>query len=373
MRFDLKYLNRFKVPIFVFLFGFGNLAQAQIDSKFESAFVRFTPSYKLTESNCVKDIPKARTQDAIGMCVAFSAAAMMEMNICKNKRKANPNFKCEDLKDNERPSAIAVGNLTEDTDKMEAAGLDVSDLNSFKKIREGGFAGDVLLLVSNNFTAVGSEACAPFTKFVTEFWDDNDKQEAAVLDLRKKVNSIIDKGGASQKECTEVANQIKAKFPNLGTVEQISRALSEKSFAEFLYKVSLPENCKTDLSKMVGTHYQKDISYFPMDKAESEKTNFENTYTRMKKIVANDHAMVVDGICMDKKPPEKKKDCVDLHTTVVTCTGTMCDQNGKCFEAVRVLNSWGEKWQKENSDGWVVAKEFLNRTYYSTGAFVWIK
>ena len=82
----------------------------------------------------------------------------------------------------------------------------------------------------------------------------------------------------------------------------------------------------------------------------------------------------LSGICLDEVEVVKDfKNCQNRHSVVITGYTEMCNKKNKCYRAFKVHNSWGEDWQKENSDGWVLADELLKKTSLEQGAITYIK
>ncbi|VFS56335.1 Uncharacterised protein [Raoultella planticola] len=51
---------------------------------------------------------------------------------------------------------------------------------------------------------------------------------------------------------------------------------------------------------------------------------------------------------------------------------TLCDKKNQCLDVLKVINSWGDSWQKEVNDGWVQAKPLLDSTHYAEYMMGWL-
>ncbi|MGG1928988.1 hypothetical protein ABFY58_23680 [Enterobacter soli] len=89
----------------------------------------------------------------------------------------------------------------------------------------------------------------------------------------------------------------------------------------------------------------------------------------IKSVLNDGRPIALSGICMDKKM--RGKSCNNAHAVVISGFKTLCDKNNHCLDVLKVVNSWGDAWQRENNDGWLEAKPLLDSTRYQTATLTW--
>ncbi len=327
----------------------------------------------------VTNMPRVRTQDTIGICYAFVASTLIDQANCVQKNVSD----CSAVSDNDKVSPLDMSRYSQKLDDN----ADESDRFNYEGLSDGG--SEVLALYNAAFRAqsIVRESCAPFDQVVGRLQDPHEAQQAE-LAMWKKFKDSYDAFKTKQKGCaqcalefaTATANDIKQNYNIKASNEEILKAFSEDTYGKFLDKLLVPDAC-WDFKNQTSLKGNWKLGLYP---DAGKKSNYDSTIDKIKEVLGKKHPLSI-GFCT--QTPLKAKsmsDCGDQskkgdmavgegHSVVIKGYRRVCNSANKCYDAVQVQNSWGQSWQDANDDGWVNAKDLLDRSFYEQQSISWLE
>ena len=364
--------------IFLILLLSCSYTNAQQVFGFNAVPAEFT---KVTDQLIVKNMPEIRSQDSIGICYAFSAAAILEHSLCKEN---GVDCKSEQAVSNYRASTLALCKYATDS-----TAFDASNANAYpKKISNIRTFGADIIQNTLRIGKVSKESCAPFDKFVSK--ERNSKAQAAMEDaIWSQFKRSYEQFHAQFKGCEECAlkdiaaqkhaEDMIQKFSLKATNEEVLKSFASNSYEEFLYRVLVPVECTSKPSNRITVLKQnRNLKRWPNEATTSP--DYGQAIQKIKENLSRDRPVMVDSFCTLKKiTPE----CAHFspngveagsHSFVISGYRKICNSAGdQCYDSVKVHNSWGQTWQDANNDGWVDAKTLIERTQFQYGSLAWIE
>ena len=147
-----------------------------------------------------------------------------------------------------------------------------------------------------------------------------------------------------------------------------------------LEKLAVSEKCDEDWQNQLSTGSGMDKPRFWPENDYGEKhgkPTYKQTITQIKDVVVTKKRPILLTFCAVMKPEFRStKQCSDAgfgHALVIEGYRQMCDRKGTCVDSLKVRNSWGDNWQKENNDGWVDAKTLVDATFYDQQPLTWLE
>ncbi|UOF00834.1 C1 family peptidase [Bdellovibrio reynosensis] len=209
-----------------------------------------------------------------------------------------------------------------------------------------------------------AESCYPFDGVVNKHGDDPKVSDAVLKRLRDLYQTNKKKTeGEACLECISKAAQEDLKSNT--NFSDIKRALSKGTFEEFLYYLTLGTDQISACSDLVEIDPPAKFKFYP-DKNKSASP--KETIDKIREVLQEGYPLALDGIC----PIKINGECKGLHSLVITGYREQCTKdNSQCRQVVRVQNSWGEEWQRENNDGWVDAETLLGKDNIEEGGLSW--
>jgi hypothetical protein len=310
----------------------------------------------------VSNMPPVKSQDGVGLCYSFTATNLLE------------NFRCNELKldCNDKSQQISILDTASFYDpKME-------NLNS-RKIKEIAATRDILLNINKFKPKLAKEECVSFSFLVYEI---SSNQRILSSNEKNGWNYLVQawthfreqKQYNSENLLACTANNIKNELLNLSTSKnQIIDALKTASNLEqFLFKTILPSECLLD----------KNLLYIP-DFEVKHATAFSDTPTELEqfkeqlKFEIGHNIPVEITICntelVNNKCPHGRN-----HSVVLNGIKQACEPNFKgCKTMVKIQNSFGQRWQELNNDGWADLETIINANIATSpigmASFIWIQ
>lgn len=331
----------------------------------------------------ITNMPKVRSQDSFGICYAFAASVLYDEANCVRNQVAD----CSAVSDENRVSAVDMARFSVNL----SGGQDARDKYNYEELREGGSAALALynsLGVQHN----ASESCAPFDHLVANADSPNQAQKIE-LAMWKRFQDIYEAVQNKSKECgscgleyaTAKSQELKDQFNLKTSNQEILQAFAQETFGKFLDRLLVPEECwefKKGLSLLGGWGVQT----YPKP---GQKSDYNQMLAMIKKNLANKRPMAFAFCTQEPLGVKNMKACNEArngsgsitgfgHEVVIKGYRRVCKVDaGKttrdCYDAVQVQNSWGQSWQNQNDDGWVDAKELLDRSFYETQTLTWLE
>lgn len=334
-----------------------------------SSFATVSSNYSLdpnTQVLEVSNMPRARNQGPLGICYAISSRAIVQRMYCQRQK---PSLDCKNLSKKQElsPLAMVAWGISSDH-SMVSDSSNHSNLTLFK----GGGGLNALGQAVDSNRAIGfygsAESCYPYDQFVSKYMGDR-KATMADEEIVKAVFGELEQfynkyrakaatGAAYCEDCamSEFDMNFQGKLFLSPTIETLNKAFKNSdTFPKFLYRIFLRE-CHDRI---------KIIDPAPIFESIPEKlieggfnkspVSYSKLMNKIKELLKEDLPLVAEGFCGGFKDGK----CLGEHSLVVYGYKKMCKADGGCRELLKVQNTHGERWQKENGDGWVVAKILL--------------
>ena len=316
-----------------------------------SAYEKKLLNYSNHESEyniSLENMPPIENQKNLGFCYAFSARTLLEQYHCKELA-----MNCNSLVDKDKFSV-----------------LDIASYNFYSPeyLNEGGRIDKVFKSIKrlSSHQKISSEECASYSKL--------DYSYSTGIIAGKKTRASItyktSKGGweylksqylkyknASYNKQEELLDdtQINLRL-ELDNAQLLEAFTTTKGIQSFYFKSLIPEHCRDNSYSRDVLDYK--IGKFPQDK-EDKPSHLELT-TKMYQLLKNNTAFNVSFCAIKTMNAQTGKlDCT-YHGAVIKGIKKVCSKSGFCELMVQFHNSYGEKWQKKYSDGWVRLNPLLD-------------
>lgn len=305
---------------------------------------------RVTENVEVPNMPPVRSQDALGICGPFTATTLAQHHLCQKN-----GWDCKNLRPEQQISD--AGMALASYDRVEKS----RDFTEAIPWTRAIFSAEQAPIITNK--------CAPFDQIVNQ---SSDPFEAARLQqemwdrierARREVNREL-----YENECGECGRSIaiaamanEEKLGSLKLKQKVEleklRAFTLETKSQAVKQLLVPEEChtkdtlpKTEFPR-ITTFPEKETSY-----AESVRQAKEWFKTKKSPLVFN------VGFPKECNPGDPPHECISAHQFVIAGYRKACAPDGECVEMFKVHNSWGQKWQDMNNDGWLDIKQmFGNR------------
>lgn len=328
-------------------------------AEFTNPFVIPDASYsKISEAYEVQNMPPVRSQDALGVCYAFTATTLVQHELCQKNK-----WDCSNLKPEQQVSDAGAMLRFYDPETKErwylSGGSDWT--NSVKSMEKAP-------IITNK--------CAPFDQIVNQSNDivENSKLQAAMWDRFERARLAVNQKLYNE-ECGECAQAIatsslteeeKNGSLNLKHKTELEklRAFTMKTHEEAIQQLLVPNECHTE--NTIPTMKFPDSTRFPQNEPsrviaiEMAKKWFKEKHKPL--------AMTV-SLPTPCENNEAKACGVGSHQLVVAGYRKACNPAGKCIELLKLHNSWGQGWQNQNNDGWVEANSLFDNGNSTTNTF----
>lgn len=312
-------------------------------------FVTLKPSdFNISkEVTTIKNLPRQKSQDSLGICYAMSANVVLEHYLCEINKKD-----CGNLKPHEEISPLSTVLYTR-TDRPGLYPGEVTSHNSLF-LNEGG-VGSIALNNMARLKVLYADSCFPFDQIVRRHGNDEDSMNAALKKLEETYRKAKATEASACIECLQ--KDFNNAFGSNVSSELIKDALQARTFPAFLFNGTFnSQDCEqfvefNERNKPLVTTYpgfEKTATY-------PEKMTF------IKDVLKSGRPLELGGICLLPAPKGAKYLC-EAHSVAITGYRKQCADTGECREVVRLQNSWGQEWQDKFQDGWVDAKTLLDNT-----------
>lgn len=297
----------------------------------------------------VKNIPEARSQGGLPVCYGISAWYAYMQFQCKKG-----DSDCQHLNPDKTPSPIMIGALGVDKELHEKYGRTYNKIIPYSV---GGGDSNALSNLSGE-DEVWADSCFPFDKLIQKFGGDNRKMYNAFENLRIQ---YFEKNKAEGGLCMTCLLDILRNDFGLSVTETTAKAaLNENVFDKFLFDLFV-KDCKKKVQ--IGDFKQ---SHWPLL---GETRTYDSFIAKLIGLFKK-NTPVLAGICLNQKGVDSVQ-CKSGHSLTITGYRKICSKGADCTEYLKVLNTWGEAWQKQNSDGWMDAKTLCEYMYKN--AMTWIE
>lgn len=325
----------------------------------------YTTAFKLVDKTsfpqsqdviALSNLPRVRSQGGFGACAGYSSAAVAQYYHCKHSNIQN----CSAVPANKEISPIQMMTFANRDNDQVAEGY----IASYNNIKFEG-AGSASLRNLASIKVALAESCYPFDQVVNKYGDDGKAVDAMLDRLREMYQASKRTEGSACLECIQKAVQEDLKAN--ANIEDIRMALRQNTFEEFLYRSTIGRSFDNlGCEDIVRIRPIPKIGAFPGEKKVATPAE---ALAKIKEVIKSGYPIVYDGMC----PYSENGKCLGYHSVALTGYKKQCTADGKtCRELVRVQNSWGEEWQRQNDDGWVDAQTFLQSRKIEAGSMTWL-
>lgn len=389
---------RFKYTIAASIFL--NVAFSIFSSRSEgyAAFSLVDPSFQIAkDSTMAENLPKRRSQDSLNICGAMTAGLILDATNCRTQK-----LNCANLPDEESFSRLDLARYAHV----------VPDEEKYKSFYDGiSEYGSSTLIISNILhrkMSATNHKCSSLDKALTSFGDSKSLSKAQERSWQK-LRETYDGYKSKREKCptceldliSTAQSEISQNFNITQNNNDILKAFAQDSYDKFFDRLMVPAECrKIDQAVNLFDRHTLSIKTFPEDPL--KVTNYKDSLNQIKEVLNKKIPIAVNNVCLGKdfdpiKTQEKsaliqkqgfkvksagKTDvqndmfaCSEPHSVVISGYRKICkkDAPDDCRETIKIENSWGETWQKENNDGWVDARAFLDRTAYIGRNLLWLE
>lgn len=296
-----------------------------------------------------QNMPEARSQGGLPVCYGITAWYAFMQFQCKQS-----GADCKSLSADQIPSSIMIGALGVDKELHEKYG------RTYNKVVPYSIGGGALNSLSNlsGEDELWVESCFPLERMIQKFGGNNRKMYNAFEALRTQ---FFDKNKSEGKICmTCLLDTLRNDFDLNSDQTTAQQALDENVFDKFLFDLFV-KGCKKKVS--IG---EFSLGGWPNM---SETRSYEGFISRLTGLLKRNTPVLAD-ICLDQKNVRSEQ-CKSGHAVVIAGYRKVCN-GSKCTDYLKVINSWGESWQKQNSDGWVDGRNLYEYMEVDSG-MGWIK
>lgn len=327
-------------------------------------FERVPSGYRTAEGSTLEiiNLPKQRSQGYAPICYASVAASIIDYEYCK----ANNITDCSQLSDDKRVSMIDISRYNRDLPKD----VDISDRFNYEGLSDKGGSSVSLIDIARRTQQVAKESCAPQSE-VNFYEDEGPENIIKGLKVKEMLKLMYEDYHEKIKQdktlaknyANAAANFILAQINLLTKQEDIVNAFEQNSFEKFTDMVYVADIC-WDIKNQLGVNSKWELGH-------SDKMSYAKSIDKIKDLLKNKNLPVL-SICAEEPLKSKTmKQCTGGHAVYIAGYKKMCGKGNTCVDVIRVINSWGTKWQEEHDNGWVLAKPLLNRGFYEKESIAW--
>lgn len=298
----------------------------------------------------IQNMPPIKTQDTMGDCRAFSLATVIQKFVCDNsKNDDGSKMNCTNPSNTkEKEKQISYFGMMIYTNSNQA---NLKTLQPDQDIQLT--AESVIKKITDDGEGFVLDSCKPFDKFANNFsFENNYKDKRAEKFLKYTQDLYNNRKKATEATAVEDCPDCLKQLSNMTGLDEnvlnLKQALSKKSYDEFLYTL-LFADCKL---KGVSRGFRQ--VYYPQN---NESLSNEDLKNKIKQGLSADRPILYPYLCAETVNGK----CKGNHSIVISGYKKVCC-GGKCTDAFKVHNSWGQEWQDRNNGGWVFADHLLDQT-----------
>lgn len=307
------------------------------------AIIKPTVFYKEIASSKIEipNMPAYKTQDEIGECKAFSLAVLLQYDSCQKWKDDIP-----DCKNPPADSAISYFGLMAYTNQVP------NEDNTLKPNQSGGRSmSEVINDLSKNGNQLILENCRSSEIMAKKF---SSKEGLIKRDeFFNYLKSIFEKlKSISETEIKDYTNEVDKlnSFVDLKFNQtSLKKALQKSDFNHFLYTLFFSDCKKENFPSGFSA------AAFPLDSMNVRPLDIKNQIIKGLKL---GKPILYPALCLSQN---REDDCNIGHSIVFS--GFKIVKNGnEIKDLLKVHNSWGMEWQKQNNNGWVDADIICQNT-----------
>ncbi len=327
----------------------------------------------------IADMPTAISQDTLGNCNVMVGAMLVDKATCDyQKAQGKYSGKCSEMPLERRASRLDFSRFNTPLEGFDESKTGRSDFPGLHL--DGGKLAQPLMVALHagrvdNFMR---ESCLPMDQFVSKI---GSPEEAASLEeaIWNRIKDSYELYQSTKDTCLRcglgyaaaLSKDLEENFNLKVDNKVLLRALAKDSYNKFLDTMLIPKECRGKAGAVEDISPHMLLQTYPQK--ESDQRTYEGFIAEIKKRLTNQIPIGI-GFCaqLDLTATSGRACNGEGHAVVITGYRKICDSKGKCREALQIQNSWGQSWQKNNSDGWVDAKTLLDRTFYENHSLIYL-
>jgi hypothetical protein len=325
-----------------------------------------------TDVVAIRNMPRVRSQDSVGLCASFAAATLIDEAKCVQDGENN----CAAVSDDKKVAPLDLSRFS------EVMGDNADSRYAYDKIKEGGYTPLILNNAAIESRKVVKESCAPFDQ-ITAGIDDPRLLEKSIWgrfnEVYEKNKSVSSTEAEFCPTCEAAAKEVKEEYALKASNKDVLESFGKKTYGEFMDRLLIPTECTG--RKNVLRLENLSLGVFPeknsFDPKDTEKQKIEKTVQKIKSVLGRKRPMSLDycgSVPLDRQKVKKISQCKDGHAIVIKGYKKVCKTGAKseCRNMLQVQNSWGQKWQDDNNNDWVDGDELIKRSLFETSSFAWL-
>ncbi|NYT66260.1 hypothetical protein H0A58_09820 [Alcaligenaceae bacterium] len=322
-------------------------------------------------SYVIQNMPRATSQQALGLCYGHSAATVFNYYQCQAY-----GLDCPNAPKNQQASAFDMSRYSLEKDS-KLLSMSRSD---YSEIREGGNPYNALIIGALAIRRVVSQECVTEEMLFKEIYVPTqvmtEAQINAQLAYLQALESYYQQHTVKALACNgcslseEELVTFKKVYDTDKNAKQVGKILSLPTFSAFLSAIVMPNKCVRAASNVwfeYSGHYES-VQFPKHDK----DRNYTAVFGAIKRAISANNPVIVTTCVYRLKG---RKNCSDefKHSLVAYGYGKICKKNGKCRDVLKVMNSWGQEWQDTIGKEWFDAKRILASFDYKKDALLWLQ
>lgn len=324
----------------------------------------------------IGNMPAVLDQGVLGTCFGCAAATIAQKFICD---EASGNslapLPCKNLPPEKRVSLLGMiawsdtnSDRVEGAVKYEEPGYPSNHRNLKLYVDRTDFSsGSNALMNSSLSFSLKPESCYPMSVLIDKYGSSTSggkRFEQVYLEVREKWSKA--RSGTAN-DAQNLRMEIPIKLALSVSEPLFLEAMGKKTFGEFFYHLAFGE-CKSFRARPTPKFHQNEVKI----------TAKAELFPLISSVLASKRPLQLNTVCL--RPIAEGRKCESWHTIVISGVRTVCSVgpgSSDCRPELKVHNCWGEKWQRENNDGWVDAAmliEHVNygQSYFERGEVSWL-
>lgn len=326
----------------------------------------------------IENMPKVRYQGPVGICYAATAATLFDEAFCQDKKINN----CAQASDSLRSSMLDMTRFKQSLEKSQ----DPRDRFPYEGLFiNGGLTVNTLSRAVQS-KSVATESCAPITQVMSALSDPLKAQQVEIA-YWKQFKNVYETYKQKKDICANCAqeyvkasiNDLRNQFNLQAADIDLKEAFKQDTYEKFLDRVLVPEECWED-KHLIGLKDGWSVKYYPQE--QDKERSYSGYINKIKEVLKKKRPLSISYCAQVPLTVKSSLECGSImengikfgngHGVVVKGYRKVCNSKNICRESLQVQNSWGQSWQDNNNDGWIDAKELLDRTFYEDG-FTWLE
>jgi len=317
----------------------------------------------------IDNLPPATSQQGLGLCFSHSAAAVFNYYQCQAAK--------EDCTRIDKHQLAAPLDMARYGRKPTG---EVDSVGSYEDISEGG---DPLYTLETAALMVGhvvSQACFSEEMLFKDRFVPSGAISAEDVKAQRAVLKAL--GGFYQQNrlkapCTDClasdaqVAQLKAIYATSRDARGIGQALGQANFGGFFAAIIIPPECRR-ASRRAFFELKDQLQIRALPETAKQK-HFAGLYPALTQAIDAGNPVIIANVCLYRDAGQKKCPEQYQHSLVAYGHARLCTPQGPCQEGLKVLNSWGEQWQKHEGQQWFDARRLLDSTGYGKQSIGWLE